>query len=153
MVFPRRSHIALLERNQTERIGRKLFEFVLGMSVLQEFQSLHQVAACKYKGFLMSDASVWCWWHFAFSGTQCSGQLLKKYSLKTAFLSEVLSFFQTGKRDYHCCFLVEGGLAKQHTFHLTFFLNLTQVPPFCISPFQAGEKKECPYTNISFLCT
>ena len=43
MVFPRRSHIALLERNQTERIGRKLFEFVLGMSVLQEFQSLSDV--------------------------------------------------------------------------------------------------------------
>ena len=32
-----------MERNQTERIGRKLFEFVLGMSVLQEFQSLSDV--------------------------------------------------------------------------------------------------------------
>ena len=78
-------------------------------------------------------------------------QLLKKYSLKTVFLSEVLSFFQTGKRDYHCCFLVEGGLAKHQTFYLTFFKTFPKYLPIVILLSKQGKRRNVP-TQISPSC-
>ena len=114
--------------------------------------------------------SVWCWWHCILRDSvqwlPTTSALADLSSPTVANLptSEEVQFenslfirspflFSNWNRWLSLLLPRRGRFGKTPHFLLDFFLNLTQVPPYCISPFQAGEKKECPYTNISFLCT